>query len=67
MAASFPDIGRAMRLLSWQPRVGLEDGLLRTIAYFRELAERSGDGSVGMADPPPRLAWFSAARFASRA
>lgn len=30
-----PDIGRARRLLNWQPRVALEDGLQRTIAYFR--------------------------------
>jgi UDP-glucuronate decarboxylase len=30
-----PDIGRARLLLDWQPQVGLEDGLRRTIAYFR--------------------------------
>jgi UDP-glucuronate decarboxylase len=29
-----PDIGRARDLLGWQPRVGLETGLLRTIEYF---------------------------------
>jgi len=32
-----PDISRAMRLLKWQPRVGLDDGLARTIAYFDDL------------------------------
>ncbi len=30
-----PDIGRAKALLGWEPRTGLEEGLARTIAYFR--------------------------------
>jgi dTDP-glucose 4,6-dehydratase len=30
-----PDISRAQRLLNWEPRVQLEDGLRDTIAYFR--------------------------------
>lgn len=30
-----PDIGRARRLLEWEPRVGLEEGLGRTIEHFR--------------------------------
>jgi UDP-glucuronate decarboxylase len=30
-----PDIARANALLGWQPSVALEDGLERTIAYFR--------------------------------
>ena len=30
-----PDITRAQRILGWSPKVGLEEGLLRTIAYFR--------------------------------
>jgi UDP-glucuronate decarboxylase len=32
-----PDIGRAKALLGWQPNIPLDDGLDRTIAYFREL------------------------------
>ena len=32
-----PDITRASELLGWRPRVGLEDGLKRTIAYFDKL------------------------------
>jgi dTDP-glucose 4,6-dehydratase len=38
-----PDIARARRLLGWEPQVTLEDGLQRTIAYFRDLlAEGAG-------------------------
>jgi dTDP-glucose 4,6-dehydratase len=32
-----PDITRARRVLQWEPVVGLEDGLRRTIDYFRAL------------------------------
>jgi dTDP-glucose 4,6-dehydratase len=32
-----PDIEKAKRLLDWQPRVSLEDGLRETIAYFQNL------------------------------
>lgn len=32
-----PDIDTAQRLLDWQPQVALDEGLLRTIAYFRQL------------------------------
>jgi dTDP-glucose 4,6-dehydratase len=31
-----PDITRARRLLGWEPAVGLEEGLLHTIDYFRD-------------------------------
>jgi dTDP-glucose 4,6-dehydratase len=32
-----PDITRARTKLGWEPKVGLEEGLIRTIRYFREL------------------------------
>jgi UDP-glucuronate decarboxylase len=32
-----PDISRAQELLSWQPRMPLKEGLIRTIAYFEKL------------------------------
>ncbi|HWC00229.1 MAG TPA: UDP-glucuronic acid decarboxylase family protein, partial [Bryobacteraceae bacterium] len=32
-----PDISKARQLLGWEPRVPLEDGLVRTIEYFRGL------------------------------
>ena len=36
-----PDITLARRDLAWEPRVALDDGLTRTIAYFdRMLSER---------------------------
>jgi UDP-glucuronate decarboxylase len=34
-----PDITRARTLFDWEPRVPLESGLERTIAYFRKLIE----------------------------
>ena len=30
-----PDISRAKTILGWEPKVGLEEGLRETIAYFR--------------------------------
>jgi dTDP-glucose 4,6-dehydratase len=34
-----PDITRARTLLGWEPKVGLEDGLKKTVGYFREKVE----------------------------
>ncbi|MDQ7773465.1 MAG: SDR family oxidoreductase [Elusimicrobiales bacterium] len=30
-----PDISKARKLLKWEPKVGLEEGLKKTVAYFR--------------------------------
>jgi nucleoside-diphosphate-sugar epimerase len=32
-----PDITRARRVLGWEPTVALEDGLSRTLEYFRSV------------------------------
>jgi dTDP-glucose 4,6-dehydratase len=31
-----PDISRARQLLGWEPRVGFEDGMRRTLEWFRQ-------------------------------
>lgn len=36
-----PDISKAKRLLEWEPKVKLEEGLRLTIAYFKEMYARS--------------------------
>ena len=40
-----PDITLAREMLGWEPRVGLDDGLRNTIAYFRELIAGDWRGS----------------------
>lgn len=42
-----PDITRARTLLGWEPRVGLQEGLRDTIAWFRK-QERSEDAADGL-------------------
>ncbi len=37
-----PDIGRAKAILGWEPKVRFEEGIVRTIDYFREWIERAG-------------------------
>ena len=40
-----PDISKARKLLGWEPRVELEQGLERTIAFFRDLAAGTPAGA----------------------
>jgi UDP-glucuronate decarboxylase len=40
-----PDISLAGKLLRWQPRIGLEAGLERTIDWFRAAARNESGGS----------------------
>jgi UDP-glucuronate decarboxylase len=35
-----PDISLARKTLGWEPKVALEDGLIRTIAYFRQIIDK---------------------------
>ncbi len=37
-----PDISLARRILDWEPRVSLEEGLERTIPWFRQRLQREG-------------------------
>ena len=45
-----PVIGRARELLGWQPETGVEDGLRRTIAWFRS---RPGEVRAAAGGTPP--------------
>jgi UDP-glucuronate decarboxylase len=49
-----PDITRATERLGWRPAVALEEGLVRTIADFRDRMGKSSDPSLMIADKPPR-------------
>jgi dTDP-glucose 4,6-dehydratase len=35
-----PDITRARTLLHWEPTIGLEEGLLKTVDYFKTKLDR---------------------------
>jgi dTDP-glucose 4,6-dehydratase len=37
-----PDISKARRILGWEPRVGLDEGLRETVDYFRRLQASAG-------------------------
>ena len=41
-----PDISKAIRLLDWQPKMVLEDGLARTIEYMRGIVALRGQGAA---------------------
>jgi dTDP-glucose 4,6-dehydratase len=36
-----PDISKAKRLFGWEPKIGLEEGLQRTLAYFKQVFAQS--------------------------
>ena len=38
-----PDITKARTILGWEPQVSLEDGIRRTIPYFRQQLQRLGE------------------------
>lgn len=40
-----PDIDKAQKLIGYKPRVELEDGLMRTIVWYREKLEREARGA----------------------
>ena len=35
-----PDITRAREILGWNPAIGIEEGLMATIEYFRRMREK---------------------------
>jgi len=39
-----PDISKAMRILKWEPQISLEEGLKRTLAYFKQVFSRQQNG-----------------------
>jgi UDP-glucuronate decarboxylase len=41
-----PDISLAQRVLGWEPRVPVEEGLRRTHAYFRSALAQQPPGSA---------------------
>ncbi|HEV7747312.1 MAG TPA: UDP-glucuronic acid decarboxylase family protein [Pyrinomonadaceae bacterium] len=41
-----PDISRAQKLLSWNPTIPLNEGLQKTVAYFRERAKSNQQSAV---------------------
>jgi nucleoside-diphosphate-sugar epimerase len=42
-----PDITRARTLLGWEPKVPLEEGLVKTIEYFRTKVGGQGPAARG--------------------
>jgi len=44
-----PEIALAERVLGWKPTVELDDGLSRTVAYFKENGSSLGDGNAKIA------------------
>jgi dTDP-glucose 4,6-dehydratase len=42
-----PDITRARQLLGWSPRISLEEGLQRTITYFKTRVAAAKGARIG--------------------
>lgn len=40
-----PCIKKAKQILNWEPKVQLEDGLIKTIAYFRKKIENRSESA----------------------
>lgn len=38
-----PNISKARELLDWEPKIGIEKGIKKTIEYFKKVLESSGD------------------------
>jgi dTDP-glucose 4,6-dehydratase len=38
-----PDISKARKILGWEPKVGRQEGLLRTLRYFEEQLKKNSD------------------------
>jgi len=47
-----PDITRARMLLNWEPSVELEQGLVKTIDYFRTKVEQPAHDSAKLKSRP---------------
>jgi len=41
-----PDISKAKQFLQWEPKIGIEDGLARTIAWFKMHMKPAGKGPL---------------------
>jgi UDP-glucuronate decarboxylase len=42
-----PDISRAQETLGWEPKVQLEEGLEKTVAYFHDLLSEGASAARG--------------------
>jgi nucleoside-diphosphate-sugar epimerase len=39
-----PNISKARELLDWEPKIGIEEGIKKTIEYFKKVIDGSDDG-----------------------
>ena len=45
-----PDISKAKRILNWEPKINLEEGLKRTLAYFKQEFSRQQKLDLGLSN-----------------